>query len=195
MLLSTSNFNPPPYSWRTYSMHAFTAKTFETLCPRRDGWCATLLIGVLVIAAACGGSEPSGEVSSSQDESAGAAASAEVDSNAQLGTGFIMMSEISQLQLTAGTFLEEGDCAARVSALGDPAQYEGCVEVPSAAICLEVAEGLRDSDRWWECFMRQDGCEEAIAAHEVIIEVGGYVRELLQGCAETEMASVFASMM
>ena len=42
--------------------------------------------------------------------------------------------------------------------------------------------------------MQEAGCEEAIAGHEVIIEVGGYVRELLQGCAETEMASVFASM-
>jgi len=176
-------------------MTALPAEPYGALFFRRGGLSAALLIGMVVSAAACGGSEPSGEPSSSPAESVGAAAPAEVGSNAQLGTGFIMISEMSQLQLTEGTFLEEPDCAARVSALGDAVQYEGCVEVPSAAICLQVAEGLRESDRWWECFVGQDGCEEAIAAHEIIIEVGGYVRELLQGCAETEMASVFASMM
>ena len=57
-----------------------------------------------------------------------------------------------------------------------------------------TAEGSRESDKWWECFTEEPGCEEAIAAHEVVREVGGYVREILLGCTDTEMASVFASM-
>jgi len=96
--------------------------------------------------------------------------------------------------LTEATFLEESDCTARVAVLNDAEEYAGCMEVPSAALCLQVSEGSRESDRWWECFVEEDGCEEAIAAHEVVREVGGYVREILLGCTETEMASVFASM-
>ena len=115
-------------------MTAIPAEPYGALFFRRGGLSAALLIGMVVSAPACGGSEPSGEPSSSPAESVGAAAPAEVGSNAQLGTGFIMISEMSQLQLTEGTFLEEPDCAARVSALGDAVQYEGCVEVPSAAI-------------------------------------------------------------
>ena len=42
--------------------------------------------------------------------------------------------------------------------------------------------------------MQEEGCEEAIAGHEVVREIGGYVREIVLGCAETELASVFASM-
>ena len=114
--------------------------------------------------------------------------------NAPLGTGFIMVSELSQLQLTEASFVEESDCLARVSALGDAEEFEGCMEVPSAAICLQVSEGLRESDKWWECFAEEPGCEEALAAHEVVREVGGYVREILQVCIETQMAPVFASM-
>ncbi len=102
-----------------------------------------------------------------------------------------MVSELSQLHLTEATFLEESDCTERVSALDDA---EGCMEVPPAAICLRVSEGLRESDKWWECFVEEAGCEEAIAGHEVVREVGGYVREILLGCTETEMESVFASM-
>ena len=105
-----------------------------------------------------------------------------------------MMSESSQLHLTEATYLEEPDCMARVSALGDAAEYEDCLEVPASAICLQVSEGSRESDRWWECFVQEEGCEEAIAGHEVVREIGGYVREIVRGCAETEMASVFASM-
>ena len=115
-------------------------------------------------------------------------------SNAPLGTGFIMVSELSQLRLTEATFVEESDCTARVSALDDAEEYEGCLEVPPAAICLQVAEGLRESDKWWECFVEEAGCEEAIAGHEVVREEGGYVREILLGCTETEMESIFASM-
>jgi hypothetical protein len=175
-------------------MSPLTAEEFGSQFDRGRGLSVALLISAMVGAAACGGSEPSGDVSSTPSEGGAAAAPAEVGSGAPLGTGFIMISEGSQLQLTEGTFPEESDCRARVSALGDSEAYEGCLEVPPTAICLQVAEGLRESDRWWECFVQEVACEEAIAAHEVIIEVGGYVRELLRGCGETEMASVFASM-
>jgi hypothetical protein len=171
-----------------------TAGTLRSLFFGRCVLSLTLLSGVVVGVTACGGSEPSGEALSTPSEGAGAAVSGEAGSNAQLGTGFIMISEQSQLQLTEGTFLEEADCMARGSALGDSAGYEGCLEVPTAAICLQVSEGLRDADRWWECFVRQEGCEQAIAGHEVVREVGGYIREILRGCAEMEMESVFASM-
>ncbi len=160
----------------------------------RGGLSVTLLVSAVFGVAACGGSESSGETSSMPDEGGGAAASADTDSNVPLGTGFIMVSALSQLQMTEGTFLEESDCTAKVSALGDDGEFAGCLEVPPTAICLQAAEGLRESDKWWECFGQMDGCEEAIAAHEVVREVGGYVREILQGCSETEMASVFASM-
>ncbi len=163
------------------------------LC-RRAGLSVSLLTGALLSLAACGGSESSGEASSTPPEGAGAAAPAAVTTTAPLGTGFIMMSELSQLHLTEATFREEAGCLARVSALGDAAEYEGCMEVPPSAICLQVSEGSRESDRWWECFVQEDGCEEAIAGHEVVREIGGYVREIVRGCAETEMASVFASM-
>ncbi len=160
----------------------------------RGGLGITLLVGAVWGVTACGGSESSGEASSTPSESAEPAATSAVPTNAPLGPGFILMSEASQLHLTQATFLEESDCAARVAALDDDEEYAGCMEVPPAALCLQVSEGSRESDRWWECFVEEDGCEEAIAAHEVVREVGGYVREILQGCTETEMASVFASM-
>ncbi len=160
----------------------------------RGGLGITLLVGAVWGVTACGGSESSGEASSTPSESAEPAATSAAPTNAPLGTGFILMSEASQLHLTQATFLEESDCAARVAALDDDEEYAGCMEVPPAALCLQVSEGSRESDRWWECFVEEDGCEEAIAAHEVVREVGGYVRVILQGCAETEMASVFASM-
>ena len=68
------------------------------------------------------------------------------------------------------------------------------MEVPTTAICLQASDGSRESDRWWECFVQLEGCEEAIAGHEVVREVGGYVREVRRGCAETEMATIFAEM-
>jgi len=159
---------------------------------RRRGLSVALLVGAVVGVAACGGSESSGGSSSTPSE--GAAAPVEATMNAPLGTGFIMVSELSQLHLTEATFLEESDCTARVSALADAEEFGSCMEVPPAAICLQVSEGLRESDKWWECFVEEVGCEEALAGHEVIREVGGYVREILLGCTETEMGSVFASM-
>ena len=165
--------------------------TVGTKIFRRRGLSATLLVGAVCGLAACGGSESPGETSSTPPDGA---APATATSNAPLGTGFIMMSELSQLHLTEATYLEESDCMARLSARGDVAEYEDCLEVPASAICLQVSEGSRESDRWWECFVQEEGCEEAIAGHEVVREVGGYVREILLGCTETEMQSVFGSM-
>jgi hypothetical protein len=108
--------------------------------------------------------------------------------------GFIMMSAGSQLHLTEDSYLEESDCTARVSARGDAEEFVGCMEVPALAICIQVSEGARASDRWWECFVEEEACEEANAGHEMIRETGGYVREVIRACGETEMASVFASM-
>ncbi len=153
-----------------------------------------LVVGALLGISACGGTESSEEATSAPPESAGAAVSAEAPSSAPLGTGFIMMSPMSQLHLTEPSYLEESDCTARVSSLGDTEEYAGCMEIPPAALCIQLAEGTRESDKWWECFVEEAGCEEAIAAHEVVREVGGYVREILLGCSETELASVFASM-
>ena len=163
----------------------------ETKPRRRLGLGVSLLTGTVLGLAACGGSESSGEASSAPAE---AAAPAAAPTTAPLGTGFIMMSELSQLHLTEATFLEESDCMARVSALSDAEEYEGCMEVPTTAICLQASDGSRESDRWWECFVQLEGCEEAIAGHEVVREVGGYVREVRRGCAETEMATIFAEM-
>ena len=163
----------------------------ETKPRRRLGLGVSLLTGTVLGLAACGGSESSGEASSAPAE---AAAPAAAPTTAPLGTGFIMMSELSQLHLTEATFLEESDCMARVSALNDAEEYEDCMEVPPTAICLQASDGSRESDRWWECFVQLEGCEEAIAGHEVVREVGGYVREVRRGCAETEMATIFAEM-
>ena len=152
----------------------------------------TLLVGAVFGIAACVGSDSSGEASNTASEGAGPAASAGAGSTAPLGTGFIMVSELSQLHLTEATYLEELDCAARVSALGDAEQYQGCLEVPRTAICLQVTEGFRESDSWRECFVDQRRCEDAIAGHEIVMQIAKGVRELLRRCAETDMASVFA---
>jgi hypothetical protein len=167
---------------------------------RRGGLCITLVMSAVFSVSACGGSDSSEGSASALSESAatstssGAAASSGASSTAPLGTGFIMMSAISQLQLTEPSYLEESDCTARLSALGDAGEYAGCMEIPSSALCLQLAEGTRESDKWWECYTEEAGCEEAHAAHEVVREVGGYVREILQDCVETEMTLVFASM-
>ena len=170
----------------------------ETKPRKRLGLGVSLLTGTVLGLAACGGSESSGEASSAPPEGgagpAAAAAPGGAPSTAPLGTGFIMVSEGSELHLTEDSYLEESDCAARVSARGDAEEYAGCMEVPDSAICIQVSEGTRASDRWWECFVQEEACEEANAGHEMIRETGGYVREVLRPCAETEMASVFTSM-
>ena len=168
--------------------------TAGTKIIKRDRLRVALLVGVVFGAAACGGSEPSGEAPSTPSESAAAAPSTATPSNAPLGTGFIMLSEESQLHLTEATYIEESDCVSRVSSLDDVEEYEGCMEVPASAICLQVSEGALESDRWWECFVQETSCEEANEIHEMVRETGGYVREVLRGCAETELDVVFFSM-
>ena len=168
--------------------------TAGTKIIRRDRLRVVLLVGAVFGAAACGGSEPSGEAPSTPSESAAAAPSTATPSNAPLGTGFIMLSEESQLHLTEATYVEESDCVSQVSSLDDVEEYEGCMEVPASAICLQVSEGARESDRWWECFVQETSCEAANEVHEMVRETGGYVREVLRGCAETEMDVVFFSM-
>ena len=163
----------------------------ETKSRRRPGLGVSLLTGTVLGLAACGGSESSGEASSAPAETAAPAAA---PTTAHLGVGFSMMSEGSQLHLTEDSYLEESDCTARVSARGDAEEFASCMEVPASAICIQVSECARASDRWWECFVEEEACEEANAGHEMIRETGGYVREVVRGCAETEMASVFASM-
>ncbi len=166
----------------------------------RGGLRMALLVSCVFGVSACGGSDSSDGAASAPSESAaastssGAAMSSGAGSAAPLGKGFIMTSVMSQLHLTEPSYLEESDCTARVSALGDAEEYAGCMEIPGSALCLQLAEGSRESDKWWECFTEEPGCEEAHAGHEVVREVGGYVREILQDCIETEMASVFASM-
>ena len=168
--------------------------TVGTKILRRGRLPVTLLAGAVFGAASCGGSDSSGEASSTPSESAPAATSTAAPANAPLGTGFIMLSEQSQLHWTETTFLEASDCMARVSSLNDAEEYEGCMEVPASAICIYVSEGERESDRWWECFVEESSCEAANEIHEMVRETGGYVREVLRGCAETEMDIVFASM-
>ena len=163
----------------------------ETKPGRRPGLGVSLLTGTVLGLAACGGSESSEETSSAPAETAAPAAA---PTPAPLGVGFIMMSEGSQLHLTEDSYLEESECTARASARGDAEEFASCMAVPASAICIQVSEGARASDRWWECFVEEEACEEANAGHEMIRETGGYVREVVRACGETEMASVFASM-
>ena len=160
----------------------------------RGGLTATVLLGLVFAATACGGSDSSEVASSPSSEVAGGVSMATGGaSTAPLGTGFIMVSRSGQLQLTEPSYLEQSDCAARISALGDPEDYARCLGIPAAAICLQVSEGSRESDTWWECFEQREGCEAAIAGHEIVMEIEG-VREIRQRCAETELPSIFASM-
>ncbi len=168
--------------------------TVGTKIIRRDRLRVALLVGAVFGAAACGGSEPAEEAPNTPSEGAAAAPSTAAPANAPLGTGFIMLSEESQLHLTEATYLEESDCMSRVSSLDEAEEYEGCMEVPASAICLQVSDGERESDRWWECFVQETSCEEANEVHEMVRETGGYLREVLRGCAETEIDLVFFSM-
>ena len=153
----------------------------------------SLLFVSLLAFTACGGSESSGEAASTAPEAAVASEPAEATPNAPLGTGFVMVSAASQLQITEGTFVEESDCAARVSALGNAEDYASCLAVPPAAICVQVAEGSRASDQWWDCFVEELGCEEALAAHEVVREVGGYGQQFNTSTLEPSFCLYFGS--
>jgi hypothetical protein len=154
-----------------------------------------LVFGGLVFGLfACGGADSSEMASNPASDGVGGASMATGGpSTAPVGTGFIMMSRIGQIQLTEPSYVEQSDCAARISALADAEEYASCMEIPAAAVCLEVSEGSRESDRWWECFVQREGCEAAIAGHEIAMEIEGVV-EIRQRCAETELASVLARM-
>ena len=166
----------------------------KTKISRARRMSVTILASAVFGFSGCSGSESSQEAENTESVGTGATVSAGAPASAPLGTGFIMMTGMSELHLTEPSYLEESDCSARVSALGEAEEYAGCMEIPAAALCIQIAEGTRASDRLWECFVEEAGCEEAMAAHEVVREEGGYVREILMGCTETEMASVFASM-
>ncbi len=77
--------------------------TVGTKIIRRDRLRVALLVGAVFGAAACGGSEPAEEAPSTPSEGAVAAPSTAAPANAPLGTGFIMLSEESQLHLTEAT--------------------------------------------------------------------------------------------
>ena len=40
--------------------------------------------------------------------------------------------------------------------------------------------------------MEQKRCEDAIAGHEIVMQIAKGIREMLWRCTETDMASVFA---
>ena len=154
----------------------------------RRGSSAVLLIGAVIFISACGDPE-SPEASAS--ESLEAAAPAEASPIAPLGTGFIPVSARSQLQLDEPSYLEQSDCMRRVSTLGDAVEYAGCMEIPRTAICLQVTVGYEEADQWWECFVEPAVCEDRIGEHDMLWQLVKDAREILQPCAERELAPVF----
>ena len=157
---------------------------------KRGGSSATLFIGAVICVSVCGPGESSEAAASGSPE---AAVSPGDGSIAPLGTGFIMVSERSQLHLDEPSYLERSDCLARVSALRDAKEYAGCREIPRTAICLQVTVGYREADSWWECFVEPVVCEDRTAEHDVLWQLVKDARKILQPCAETELASVFFS--
>ena len=157
---------------------------------RRSRSSVTLFVCAVIGASACGGTEASDASQNAQSGSAEALASPEAPPIAPLGTGFIMVSARSQLRLEEPSYVEQSDCMARVSTLGDAKEYAGCLEFPRAAICLQVTVGFRESDRWWECFVEPVACEDRIAEHDMLLQLVKDARAILQPCAETELASI-----
>jgi hypothetical protein len=157
---------------------------------RWGGSSATLFMGVVICVSACGGAESSEPAASG---SPGAAVSPGAGSIAPLGTGFIMVSERSQLHLNEPSYLEQSDCVLRVSILRDVKEYASCMEIPRTAICLQVTLGFREADKWWECFVEPVVCEDRTTEHDLLWQLVKDARAILQPCAETELASVFSS--
>ena len=157
---------------------------------RRSRSSIALFVCAVMGVSACGGAESSEAVVNAPSGSAGALASPEAGAIAPLGTGFIMVSERSQLRLEEPSYLEQSGCMARVAALGDEKEYAGCMEIPRAAICLQVTVGFRESDSWWECFVEPVVCEDRIAEHDMLWQLVKDARAILQPCAERELASV-----
>ncbi len=157
---------------------------------RRGGSCATLLMAAVICVSACGGAEPS-------DAAASGTAEATVSPGpglfAPLGTGFILVSERSQIHLEEPSYLQQADCMTRVSALRDAREYASCMQLPRTAICLQVTIGYREVDRWWECFVEPVVCEDRTAEHDLLWQLVKDARKILKPCAETELASVFGT--
>ena len=157
---------------------------------RRGGSSAILFISAVIFVSACGGTESSEAAASG---SPGAVVSPRTGLIAPLGTGFIMVSERSQLHLDEPSYLEQSDCMLRVSTLRDAEEYARCMEIPRTAICLQVTVGYREADSWWECFVEPVVCEDRTAEHDVLWQLAKDARAILQSCAETELASVFGT--
>ncbi|HAW90787.1 MAG TPA: hypothetical protein DCX61_09000, partial [Gemmatimonadetes bacterium] len=104
---------------------------------RRGGRSAALFLGAVIFVSACGGADSSDAAS----DDAGAAVSPPPSAIAPLGTGFVMVSARSQLRLEEPTYREHADCMLQVSSLQDAEEFAGCMEVPRAAICLQVTLG------------------------------------------------------
>ena len=149
---------------------------------------ATLFIGAVIFVSACGGSESSEAAASGNSETEVSPAAVSI---APLGTGFILVSERSQLHLDEPTYLEQSDCMRRVSTRRDDEEFADCMEIPRTAICLQVTVGYQESDSWWECFVEPVVCEDRTAEHDVMWQLVKDARAILQPCAETELASVF----
>ena len=157
---------------------------------RRGGSCATLFLGAVICVSACGGAE-------SSEPAASGSAEATVSPGpvlfAPLGTGFILVSERSQIHLEEPSYLQQADCMTRVSALRDAREYASCMQLPRTAICLQVTVGYREADSWWECFVEPVVCEDRTAEHDLLWQLVKDARKILKPCAETELASVFGT--
>jgi len=168
--------NPPPA----------IRNTFER---GRSSAAATFFVGAVIFVSACGGSESSQAAASGSPETAAALGP---DAIAPLGTGFIMVSERSQLRLEEPTYREHSDCMQRVSSLLNAEEFAGCMEVPATAICLQFTVGYQEADRSWECFVEPIVCEDRTSEHDVMWQLVKDARAILQACAERELASVFS---
>lgn len=154
----------------------------------RGGSSARLLIGAVILVSACGDTESTEAVASGSPEATASPAAASI---APLGTGFILVSERSQLHLDEPSYVEQSDCMRRVATRRDDEEFAGCREIPRTAICLQVTVGYQESDSWWECFVEPVVCEDRAAEHDVMWQLVKDARAILQPCAERELASVF----
>ncbi len=156
---------------------------------RRGGRSAALFLGAVIFVSACGGADSSDAAS----DDVGAAVSPPPSAIAPLGTGFVMVSARSQLRLEEPTYREHADCMLQVSSLQDAEEFAGCMEVPRAAICLQVTLGYTEADRSWECFVEPVVCEDRTSEHDMLWQLVKDARAILQPCAERELTSVFGA--
>ena len=147
-------------------------------------------LGAAIFVSACGGADSSDAAAS---DAAGAAVSPPPSAIAPLGTGFVMVSARSQLRLEEPTYREHADCMLQVSSLQDAEEFAGCMEVPRAAICLQVTLGYTEADRSWECFVEPVVCEDRTSEHDMLWQLVKDARAILQPCAERELTSVFGA--